>query len=112
MIRGNALIIESVQKTEKRVDREEREGSDEYEEFIVTHQPNGDINDQRSAGSMDTTRPVECLQALEKDRKLKYINYLGDGNSKLFSEISKMDIYSQKTVKKLEYQKASKAIKY
>ena len=51
---------------------------------------------------MDTARPVECLQALEKDRKLKYINYLGDGNSKLFSEISKLDTYSQKTVKKLE----------
>ena len=39
----------------------------------------------------------------EKDRKLRYINYLGDGDSKSFLEISKLDIYPPKQVKKLEY---------
>ena len=51
---------------------------------------------------MEADGRIECFQVSEKDRKLRCINYLGDGDSKLFLEKSKLDIYPQKQVKKLE----------
>ena len=51
---------------------------------------------------MEADGLIECFQVSEKDRKLRCINYLGDGDSKLFLEKSKLDIYPQKQVKKLE----------
>ena len=51
---------------------------------------------------MEANRLIECFQVSEKDRNLRYINYLGDGDSKSFLEISKLDIYPQEQVKKLE----------
>ena len=41
---------------------------------------------------------IECFQVSEKDREMRYINYLGDGGSKSSLEISKLDI--QTTSKK------------
>ena len=49
---------------------------------------------------MDTAGLVECLQVSEKDRKLRYINYLGDGYSKLFFRNIKTEYISTKTSKK------------
>ena len=51
---------------------------------------------------MEADGLIECFQVSEKDRKLRCINYLGDGDSKSFLEKSKLDIYPQKQVKKLE----------
>ena len=51
---------------------------------------------------MEADGLIECLQVSEKDRKLRHINYLGDGDSKSFLEVSKLDIYPQKQVKKLQ----------
>ena len=81
---------------------EGREDSDEYEEFISTHELNCDINHHGSASSMEADGLIECFQVSEKDRKIRYINYLCDGDSKSFLEISKLNIYPQKQVKKLE----------
>ena len=50
---------------------------------------------------MEADGLIECLQVSEKDRKLRHINCLGDGDSKSFLEVSKLDIYPQKQVKKL-----------
>ena len=41
---------------------------------------------------------IECFQVSEKDREMRYINYLGDGGLKSSLEISKLDI--QTTSKK------------
>ena len=59
---------------------EGREGTDEYEQFMSTHEPNCDINHQGSAGSMEAAGLIECFQVSENDRKLRYVNYLGDGD--------------------------------
>ena len=55
---------------------EGREGTDEYEQFISTHEPNCDINHQGSLGSMEAAGLIECFQVSEKDRKLRYIKYI------------------------------------
>ena len=49
---------------------------------------------------MEADGLIECFQVSKKDRKLRCINHLGDGDPKLFLEISKLDIYPQKQVKK------------
>ena len=49
---------------------------------------------------MKTNGLTGCFQV---SRKLRYINYLGDGDLKLFLKISKLDIYPQRQVKKQEY---------
>ena len=46
---------------------------------------------------------MECFQVSEKNRKLRFINYLGDGDSKSLLEISKLDIYRQKQEKRPVY---------
>ena len=45
---------------------------------------------------------TECFQVPEKDRKLRYMNSLGDGDLKSFLEIPNLGIYAQILVKKLE----------
>ena len=51
---------------------------------------------------MEADGLIECLQVSEKDRRLRFINYLGDGDSKSFKKMSKLNIHPQKQVKKLE----------
>ena len=90
------LIIDDVWKTVKHINY----GKDE--KTMISMEPHCDINHHGSAGSMEADELIECFQVTEKDRKLRYINYLGDGDSKLFLKISKPDIYPQKQVRKLE----------
>ena len=70
--------------------------------FKLIHELNCVINHHGSSGSKEVDGLIECFQGPEKDRKLRYIDYLGNGDSKSFLEISKLDIYPQKQVKKLE----------
>ena len=53
---------------------------DSDEEFISTHEPNCDINHYEPAGSLEADGLIECFKVSEKDRNLRYINYLGDGD--------------------------------
>ena len=48
---------------------------------------------------MEADGLIECFQA---SGKLRQINYLGDGELKLFLEIAKLDTYPQRQVKKQE----------
>ena len=79
--------------------RTRRRPSHEYEEFISTHELNCDINDHGSAGSVEADGLIECFQVSEKDRKLRCINYLGDGIQNRFRNI-KTGYISTKTSKK------------
>ena len=62
-----------------------------------------DINHEgSSAGSMEAAGIVECFMSFEDDRKLRYINYIGDGDSKSYSDAVAHDPYHGKRVRKLE----------
>ena len=62
-----------------------------------------DINHEgSSAGSMEAAGIVECFMSSEDDRKLWYINYIGDGDSKSYSDVVAHDPYHGKGVRKLE----------
>ena len=104
MIQGNVLIIEYVRKTVEHVNRgkDEKTLTSMKNSFKLIHELNCVINHHGSPGSKEVDGLTECFQGPEKDRKLRYIDYLGNGDSKSFLEISKLDIYPQKQVKKLE----------
>jgi len=73
---------------------------EEYDTFTQTHEC--PINHVGSAGAMESARVVDCFgRSLEK-RKLRYLNYIGDGDSKSFSEVVASDPYPGKTIEKLE----------
>ena len=79
---------------------ESRKGTEEYELLLSYHEC--DINHEGSSGSMEATGIVECFMSSEDDRKLWYINYIGDGDSKSYSDVVEHDPYHGKEVKKLE----------
>ena len=76
------------------------ESRKEYEKFITNH--DCDINHEGSSGAMEAAGFVECFMSSLQDRKLRFINYIGDGDSKSYSDIVAKDPYSGKEVKKLE----------
>ena len=59
---------------------EKRQGTIEYEKFIFEHDCL--VNHSASAGSMEVIGVVECFQSSVKDRKLRYTQLIGDGDSK------------------------------
>lgn len=79
---------------------EKRKGTDEYEEFISKHECS--INHDGSAGSMEAAGLVNCFVLSEKDRKLRYKYYIGDGDSKSHHDIVKKDPYNGIVIQKLE----------
>ena len=79
---------------------ESRKDTTEYEKFITNH--DCDINHEGSSGAMEAAGLVECFMSSVQDRKLRYINYIGDGDSKSYSDIVAKDPYNGKEVKKLE----------
>ena len=79
---------------------ESRKGTEEYELFLSHHEC--DINHEGSSGSMEAAGIVECFISSEDDRKLRYVNYIGDGDSKFYSDVVAHDPYHGKEVKKLE----------
>ena len=74
--------------------------TEEYEKFITNH--DCDVNHEGSSGAMEATGLVECFMSSVQDQKLRYINYIGDGDSKPYSDIVPKDPYNGKEVKKLE----------
>ena len=80
---------------------ESRKDTEDYEKFITNH--DCDINhEEGSSGAMEAAGLVECFMSSVQDRKLRYINYIDDGDSKSFSDIVAKDPYNGKEVKKLE----------
>ena len=60
-----------------------------------------DINHEGSLSSMETAGIVEYFMSSEDDRKLRYINYIGDRDSKSYSDVVAHDPYHGKEVKKV-----------
>ena len=69
---------------------------------MIEHEKTCSINHQGSAGSMEATGLVESFQASVPDRKLRYINFLGDGDSKAFIDVKNSVPYEGKEINKLE----------
>ena len=77
-----------------------KQGTDEYETFKAEH--NCCINYEDSAGSMETAVILEYYKESVELNKLRYVNYIGDGDSKSYSEVIKADRYGGVSIKKRE----------
>ena len=71
------------------------------EKKFITNQ-DCDINHEGSSGAVEAAGLVECFMSSVQDGKLRYINYIGDGDSKSYSDVVAKDPYYGKEVKKLE----------
>lgn len=71
-----------------------------YDAFISSH--NCDINHEGSSGSMEVSGLVECFLESVANRQLRYTKYIGDGDTKSYSEVVKSDPYPGTVVEKLE----------
>ena len=69
-----------------------------YEQFMETH--NCSINHEGSAGSMEAAGLMECFMNSIENQKLRYIHYIGDGDSKAHNEVVKNDPYPGIVVEK------------
>ena len=58
-----------------------------YEQLISKH--DCDINHEGSAGAMEVSGLIECFMESEKNRRLRYTSYIGDGDTKSYSEVVK-----------------------
>ena len=73
------LTFEALTKTCKCCEIwEKRKGTLEYEKFVESH--NCPINHTGSAGSMEAAGVVRCFEKSVEMRKLRYENYIGDGD--------------------------------
>jgi len=64
-----------------------KEGTAEYEEVYAAHEPKCYANHQGSAGKMEDDAVVEIFRRSEKWHNIKYINYIGDGDSKTHTKV-------------------------
>ena len=53
---------------------------EKYDNFMATHECS--INHVGSAGSMEASGFKECFMTFVETNKLRYTNYIGDGDSK------------------------------
>ena len=79
---------------------EDRKDTPEYERFSADHVCY--INYQGSAGSMETAGMVKCFKQFKQLYKVRYTNYIGDGDSKSYIDVVKADPYNGEKINKLE----------
>lgn len=62
--------------------------SEEYHDWLETHVETCDANHVGCAGKMETDAMVEMFQRAEELHGTKYVNYIGDGDSKTYNKIA------------------------
>ena len=73
---------------------------EKYDNFMPTHECS--INHVGSAGSMEASGLKECFMTSVETNKLRYTNYIGDWESKLYNDICQADPYEGTGVNELE----------
>ena len=83
---------------------ESRKNTDDYERFInvIRDSHMCSINHDGSAGSMEVKGILECFATSVQKYKLRYTEYLGDGDSKSYKQVCEADPYGI-PISKLEY---------
>ncbi|XP_029177754.1 uncharacterized protein LOC114945652 [Nylanderia fulva] len=81
---------------EKKVD------TTEYEEWKTSHANECQANHEGSAGKMEVDAIIEMFQRSEQLHQVKYVNYIGDGDSKTFKGLLESQQVENSSVKKKE----------
>ena len=92
LLSGKCLAFEALTKTCKACQVwEKRKDTPEYYTFFEKHECI--INHTGSAGSMEPAGVLKCFEKSLETRKLRYANYIGDGDSKAYNDVVKADPY-------------------
>lgn len=79
-----------------------KEGTAEYEEKFTDHELHCEANHEGSAGKMEVDAVIEMFQRSESLYNVKYVNYIGDGDSKTHKGIVDANPYDNVPVAKKE----------
>ena len=83
---GKCLAYECLTKTCKSCEMlQSRKGTEEYEKFEMDHVC--PINHKGSAGAMEVSGVLRLYNKSVKNLKLRYMNYIGDGDSKAYPSV-------------------------
>ena len=77
---------------------ENKKGTEEYENWRLHH--NCKINHTGSAGAMEAVGAVRMFLRSERTRGLRYMQYLGDGDSASFKIVTESEPYGHDVVEK------------
>ena len=67
---------------------EKKVGTAEYDDYINEHWPDCKANHDGSSGMMEGTGTVQLFQRSVETRGLKYLYFIGDGDSKTFKQVA------------------------
>lgn len=59
----------------------------EFQEWLETHEASCTLNHKGSSGKMEVDAVVEMFKRSETLHGVKYVNYIGDGDSKTYTGI-------------------------
>lgn len=76
---------------------------DEFDEWYESHMADCTINHQGSSGMMEVTGMNRIFQRSEARAGVKYTKYIGDGDSKTFSNLSKSKPYGDVPISKVRF---------
>lgn len=74
----------------------------EYEQWAESHSEQCQANHEGSAGKMEVDAVIEMFSRSEDLHNVKYVNYIGDGDSKTFKRILDAEPYKNVTIYKKE----------
>jgi hypothetical protein len=103
LVTGKVLDIEMMSKKCRQcISWRGKEGTIVFEEWWEGHQHNYHANFEGSSGAMDAAGCVAIFPRSIEKYGLRYIDFLRDGDSKAFNEITEKDVYEGVKVTKLE----------
>jgi len=79
-----------------------KENTEEYQEWAESHSEQCEANHKGSSGKMEVDAVVEMFSRSENLHNMKYVNYIGDGDSKTFKGIVDAQPYEDITICKKE----------
>ena len=101
LLTGKCLSYDAMAKKCKAYESwESKKDTAEYHRFVETHECS--INHLGSAGLMEPSGVVRCFKRSVETLKLRYDNFIADGDSEAFLEVAKADPYDGFPVKKGE----------
>lgn len=75
----------------------------EFEEWYAMHKNSCSANHDGSAGKMEIDAIVEIFKRSQEKHAVKYVNYIGDGDSKTYKGIIDADPYGETVINKRVY---------
>lgn len=77
-----------------------KKDTEEYNDWKIEHESNCQSNHEGSAGKMEVDAIKEMFNKSEEQYGVKYMHYIGDGDSKTYKGVIESKPYGNKEIKK------------